>query len=80
MGAESTRQIALLEGMISQQRTKVEALARRLCPRVTTEDLLNPHDIPELARDMHFNYEDGHLNGLQAALAALRAGHDSTQQ
>ncbi|MGE4159958.1 MAG: hypothetical protein AB7F75_12770 [Planctomycetota bacterium] len=73
MGADPDRLIALLEGMVSQQSAKVKALARRLAPQATDEDLLNPHDIPLLANDMHFNYEDGHLNGLQSAVMALRA-------
>jgi hypothetical protein len=63
---------SLLDDMATQQETKVLALARRLRPGLTAEDVRNPHDYPEL-RDADFNYEDGLLAGLQYALAALRA-------
>jgi hypothetical protein len=63
---------SLLESMAAQQENKVLALARRLRPGLTAEDVRNPHDYPEL-KDSDFNYEDGLLAGLQYALAALRA-------
>ncbi len=62
----------LLATMADQQEVKVLALARRLRPGLTAEDVRNPHDYAEL-RDHDFNYEDGMLAGLQYALAALRA-------
>ena len=39
----------------------------------TDEDLLNPHDLEILNSNMHFNYEDGYLNGLMAARMAILA-------
>ena len=63
---------AMLDGMIALQVKKVLALARRLRPGVTPEDIRNPHDFAELD-DADYHYEDGMLNGLQAALSALRA-------
>lgn len=63
---------AMLDGMIALQEKKVLALARRLRPGVTPEDIRNPHDFAELD-DADYHYEDGMLNGLQAALSALRA-------
>ena len=63
---------AMLEGMIALQEKKVLALARRLRPGVTPEDIRNPHDFAELD-DADYHYEDGMLNGLQAALSAVRA-------
>jgi hypothetical protein len=65
--------LALLQQMIDQQRDKLCALARSINPRLTAEDLLQPHDRPELARDPIFNYEDGILAGLISAQTALRA-------
>ena len=59
--------------MIEQQRAKVLAVARALNPRVTTDDILSPMDLPELADDPRFNYEDGLLAGLLSARIALRA-------
>ncbi|MDP3278551.1 MAG: hypothetical protein Q8Q09_25400 [Deltaproteobacteria bacterium] len=62
---------ALLLQMVEHQEQKVAAFARRLRPRLTADDLKNPHDFDEL-NDPDFNYEDGHLAGLHAAVSALR--------
>jgi hypothetical protein len=54
------------------QRRKVSALARRLKPGVTDEDIRNPHDFPEL-NDPDWHYEDGILTGIQSISTSLRA-------
>lgn len=64
---------AALEEAVVQQRAKLLALARRINPRLTDDDVLSPADFPELANDLQFNYEDGILAGLLAAQAVLRA-------
>ena len=64
---------ALLEQMISQQRAKVLRLAREAVPHIGPEDVLNPHDFPELKAHPTFEFEDGLLSGLVAAQVALRA-------
>lgn len=70
---ETLREVeATLEAMIALQEKKVLALARRLRPGVTAEDIRNPHDFAELD-DADYHYEDGMLNGLQAAQSAVRA-------
>jgi hypothetical protein len=66
---------ALLEQMISQQRAKVLRLAREAVPNIGPEDVLNPHDFPELKAHPTFEFEDGLLSGLVAAQVALRAEH-----
>lgn len=63
----------VLTEMIAQQRAKVLRVARDYAPRATPEDILNPHDIPELARAPVFHFEDGILAGLISAQIALRA-------
>lgn len=63
----------LLAEMVGQQEAKVLALARRLVPHVTDEDLRNPHDFAPLVESATFNYEDGILAGLKAAAIAVRA-------
>lgn len=63
----------LLEEMIVQQRGRVFDLGRRIWPAASVEDILNPQDVPTLAADPRFNYEDGLLAGLMAAQMALRA-------
>jgi len=67
----------VLAELIVQQAAKVREVAARIDPRLTADDLLQPHDFPALARDPGFNYEDGVLAGLRAADAALRATRSS---
>jgi hypothetical protein len=62
----------MLQTMIDLQETKVLALARRLKPGLTAEDVRNAHDHPELD-DADLQFEDGTLAGLLAAQAAVRA-------
>jgi hypothetical protein len=59
--------------MADAQERKVLALARRLVPHLTPEDLRNPHDFAPLVESAEFNYEDGILAGLRAAEMAVRA-------
>ena len=61
-----------LQAVEDLQREKVLALARRLKPGLTLEDVQNPHDFPELD-DTDWHYEDGVLTGIQTARTALRA-------
>jgi hypothetical protein len=63
----------LLGEMIAQQEGKVLALARRLVPNATPEDVRNPQDFAALVESADFNYEDGILAGLKAAAVAVRA-------
>ena len=62
----------LLEGMIDQQRRKVLRLAREAVPNLGPDDVLNPHDFPELKAHPTFEFEDGLLSGLLAAQMAIR--------
>jgi len=68
-GEAQERLLVELEDM---QRRKVLDLARRLRPGLTLEDVLNPHDFPELG-DRDWQYEDGILTGIESVLAAFRA-------
>jgi hypothetical protein len=63
----------VLAQMIAQQEEKVLALARRLVPHVTPEDVRNAHDFAPLVESADFNFEDGIRAGLTAALVAVRA-------
>lgn len=63
----------LLQQMIDQQRVKVLRLAREAVPNLGPEDVLNPHDHPELKAHPTFEFEDGILAGLISAQMALRA-------
>lgn len=59
--------------MVDQQRAKVLRLAREAVPYISPEDVLNPHDFPELKSHPTFEFEDGLLAGLVAAQIAFRA-------
>ncbi len=64
-----------IDALEELQRKKVLALARRLKPGLTPEDVQNPHDFPEL-HDPDWHYADGVLTGIasvKSALAALMA-------
>ena len=66
----------LLEEMISAQRQRLMALARRLEPGLSPDDLLQPHDHQSLAASPDFNFEDGILAGYLAFRAAFRASRE----
>jgi hypothetical protein len=59
--------------MIIQQRAKVNRLAREAVPDITPDDVLNPHDFPELKEHPTFEYEDGILAGYISSQMAIRA-------
>lgn len=63
----------VLEELCAYQQRRVLEHARRLNPRVTADDIMNPIDIPELSASAEWNYEDGLLAGYRSAQAALRA-------
>ena len=63
----------LFEQMIAQQRAKVLRLAREAVPKISSEDVMNPNDYPELKAHPTFDYEDGILAGLISAQVALRS-------
>lgn len=65
------RALAELARAESLQRAKVAALAARLRPGLSADDLKSPHDFPELD-DPDWHFEDGVLAGLSAATFALR--------
>jgi hypothetical protein len=64
---------ALFDELITLQRKKVLAEARRRDARLTEDDIQQPHDFPALAQDAEWNYEDGILAGYLAAQMAVRA-------
>jgi hypothetical protein len=66
------RLFALLDQMEAAQADKVVALARRLKPGLTAEDIRNPHDFPDLD-DPDWHFEDGQLAGIQSVRFAIRA-------
>jgi hypothetical protein len=72
MNKEKFAEVRLQE-MIEFQRKKLLKLSREILPNLTSEDLRNPQDFPELIKDPSFNYEDGLLAGYLAAQIAMRS-------
>ncbi len=65
--------LELLDELINGQKKKLLECGRRIIPYITPEDLLQPNDFPELELHPHFRYEEGILDGLQVAKAAILA-------
>ncbi len=63
----------LMLELIQQQEAKVLAIARQIHPGITSEDIRNPQDFPDLMGNAAWNFEDGILAGLRSAHMALRA-------
>jgi hypothetical protein len=60
----------LLSEIETLQEKKVIDLARRLHPGLTSDDIKNPHDFPEL-NDPDWHYADGVLTGIQTVKMAV---------
>jgi hypothetical protein len=68
-----TETLQLLEQLIEGQKKKLLDTAQRILPRITSDDLLQPNDFPELEFHPHFRYEEGILDGMQVVQSALFA-------
>ncbi len=64
---------ALFDELVDAQRRKTLALARRIDPALTEDDLFQPHDHPKLAAHAVYQFEDGILAGLLSAKTAFLA-------
>jgi hypothetical protein len=61
----------LIDDLILGQRKRLLEVAKRIVPSVVEDDLMQPNDFPALEMHPHFRYEEGILDGLQVAKAAL---------
>lgn len=72
----------LFDQLIAMQRKKLLKLGREFIPHLTTDDILQPNDFPELENSPHFRYEEGVLEGIMTArtafLCALKSGVGAT--
>jgi hypothetical protein len=59
--------------LIEGQRERLARLASRILPGVTVEEVFQPHDLPALAGQPEFSFEDGIPSGYLAVRTALRA-------
>jgi hypothetical protein len=72
--------IQLLDELIFEQRQKLLKVAKRIVPHVIEDDLLQPNDFPELEFHPYFRHEEGILDGLLVARAALLALAEDVQE
>ena len=63
---------ALFDQLIASQQARLLSRAQSLVPTITPEDLLQPMDYPLLESDPLFRHEEGILEGLLTARAAIR--------
>lgn len=64
---------ALLEELILFHQKQLLKSARRIIPHVTSDDLLQPNDFPELENNPYIRYEEGMLAGIQTVQMAIWA-------
>ena len=65
--------ITLVDEIVETQKTRVLKSGRQIIPNLTTEDVLQPNDYPQLENNPIFRYEEGILEGVQTIQMALRA-------
>lgn len=63
----------LVDEIIQAQSDKVLACGRAIVPTLTSEDVLQPCDYPELEHNPLFRYEEGVLAGAHTVRSALLA-------
>lgn len=63
---------ALFSELIAYQQASLLKIGRRIVPRLTSDDILQPNDFPELENHPSFRYEEGLLAGIFTARAAMR--------
>lgn len=65
--------LELIREMRVFQEKNLLNLGRRIVPTLTSDDVLQPNDFPELEMNPHFRYEEGILHGIQSVEMALQA-------
>lgn len=63
----------LFDELIELQEKKLLKVASSIIPNITTDDILQPNDYPELENHPFFRYEEGVLKGLHSAKMAVLA-------
>lgn len=65
--------LTLMDEIVLQQEKRLLKLGREIRPNLTSEDVLQPNDYPELENHPEFRYEEGVLEGLKTMQMALTA-------
>lgn len=68
---------ALFDELIESQEQRLLKFASLIIPNITSDDLLQPNDYPELESHPYFRYEEGVLKGIHAAKMAVLAEKSS---
>jgi len=69
-----------VEGAIDFQKKKLYKLGTRIIPNLTTDDILQPNDFPELENHPEFRYEEGVLSGMLTMQTILRVTKNQGQE
>lgn len=69
----SSELLDLIRAMRSHQEKALLKLGKRFIPTLTSDDILQPNDFPELELNPHFRYEEGILHGIQSVEMAIQA-------
>lgn len=67
----------LFETLLEEQEKKLLKCGQSFIPNLTSDDILQPNDYPELEYNPHFRYEEGVLEGMRTAYTALRTPHSA---
>ncbi len=59
--------------LMDWQKKRLLREARDIIPYLTSDDILQPNDYPELENHPNFRYEEGILSGILTVQAALQA-------
>ncbi len=70
---EKGEMIEIFDTMIAFQEKKLMKIGMRMVPHLTTDDLLQPNDFPELEQHPEFRFEEGVLKGMHSARMAVLA-------
>ncbi len=73
MGCQLGSVVEMFDELIDQQRARLLKFGREIIPHLTTDDILQPNDFPELENHPFFRYEEGVLEGLLTARMAYLA-------
>ncbi len=65
--------LQLVEEIRKGQEKKLLKFGQKWIPSLTSDDVLQPNDFPELELNPHFRYEEGLLHGMQTIEMALQA-------
>jgi len=69
----SNESLTMIEEMVETQHKALLKLGRRIVPTLTSEDVLQPNDYPQLEHHPEFRYEEGVLAGMMSVEMAMRA-------